>query len=147
MANLTILWIIAIVVGLNRQRLGLFEPAILIALLVVNLAGYLAGNAGGRLLRLPTSMRRALTLEVGMQNAGLGTFLALKVFGDEPAAAIPTAIYTFGCMFTGTVLARLWAEFGRSETPCGGSTADREDGETDRPREVQREREAEGERR
>jgi BASS family bile acid:Na+ symporter len=112
-ANLTILWIIAIVVGLNRERLGNFAPTILVALLVVNLAGYLAGNAGGRLLRLPPSMRRALTLEVGMQNAGLGTFLVLTIFEDEPAAAIPTAIYTFGCMFTGTVLARLWAEFGR----------------------------------
>ena len=47
-----------------------------------------------------------------MQNAGLGTFLVLKVFDEQPGAAIPTALYTFGCMFTGTVLARLWAEFG-----------------------------------
>ncbi len=119
-ANLTILWIIAMVVGLNRERLGVFEPTILAALLVVNLGGYLAGNTGARLLRLPVSMRRALTLEVGMQNAGLGTFLVLKVFESEPAAAIPTAIYTFGCMFTGTILARLWAELGHVEQEAEG---------------------------
>ena len=82
---------------------------------MINLAGYFAGYAGGRLLRLPRPMRRALTLEVGMQNAGLGTFLVLKVFNEEPAAAIPTALYTFGCMFTGTVLARLWAGFGKEK--------------------------------
>ncbi|MHC4177137.1 MAG: bile acid:sodium symporter family protein [Planctomycetota bacterium] len=111
-ANLTILWIIAVVVALNRDRLAYFEAAVLAALLVINLAGYAAGYAGGRLLRLPRPMRRALTLEVGMQNAGLGTFLVLKVFDEQPAAAIPTALYTFGCMFTGTILARLWAEFG-----------------------------------
>jgi BASS family bile acid:Na+ symporter len=111
-ANLAILWIIAVVVGLNRERLSQFDATVLLALLVVNLSGYLAGYGGGGLLRLPQPMRRALTLEVGMQNAGLGTFLVLKVFKEEPAAAIPTAIYTFGCMFTGTVLARIWAEFG-----------------------------------
>ena len=114
-ANLSILWIIAVVVALNRQRLAYFDWSILWALLMINIGGYLAGYGGGRLLRLPKPMQRALTLEVGMQNAGLGTFLALEIFKDKPAAAIPTAIYTFGCMFTGTILARFWAEFGTSE--------------------------------
>ncbi len=114
-ANLTILWIIAVVIALNRNSLADFDAAILLALLVINLVGYFAGYAGGGLLRLNQPMRRALTLEVGMQNAGLGTFLVLTVFKEEPAAAIPTALYTFGCMFTGTVLARCWAEFGTAE--------------------------------
>ena len=52
-------------------------------------------------------MKRALTLEVGMQNAGLGTVLAADLFGAE--AAIVPACYTFGCMLTGTVLARYWS--------------------------------------
>ncbi len=34
---------------------------------------------------------------------------------NDPAAAIPPAIYTFGCMLTGTILARLWAEFGAGQ--------------------------------
>jgi BASS family bile acid:Na+ symporter len=109
-ANLTILWIIAVVAALNRERLGQLHVTLLAALLAINLGGYLAGYGGGRLMRLPEAMRRALTLEVGMQNAGLGTFLVLEVFSGEPEAAIPTAIYTFGCMLTGTVLARYWAE-------------------------------------
>ena len=44
-----------------------------------------------------------------MQNAGLGTVLVLGLFKDQPAAAIPTAVYTFGCMLTGTLLAHCWS--------------------------------------
>ena len=113
-ANLTILWIIAVVVALNRERISDLaadysaSAKLLGALLLVNLLGYFAGYGGGWGLRLPEPMRRALTLEIGMQNAGLGATLAANYF--SPEAAIPAAIYTFGCMFTGTILARIWAE-------------------------------------
>jgi BASS family bile acid:Na+ symporter len=53
-----------------------------------------------------------LTLEVGVQNAGLDAMLVLTAFPGEPEGAIPAAVCTFGCMFTGTILARCWAEFG-----------------------------------
>lgn len=114
-ANATIIWIIAVVVALNRDRLGsVFSGQaagaglMLGALVLINLLGYVAGFGGGRLMGLPDPMRRALTLEVGMQNAGVGTIIVLDLFKDEPAAAIPTAVYTFGCMLTGTVLAQWW---------------------------------------
>ena len=112
-ANLTILWIIAVVVGDTHDRLSQLKPTILVALLMINLGGYLAGYGGSRLMRLRDPMRRALTLEIGMQNAGVGTWLATEFFANEPTTAIPPAMYTFGCMLTGTVLARLWAEFGQ----------------------------------
>jgi bile acid:Na+ symporter, BASS family len=108
-ANLAILWIIAVVVALNREKMTNLDLTLIMALLTLNLAGYLAGYFGGGLLRLPAPMRRALTLEVGMQNAGLGTVLALTLFEGREAAAIPTALYTFGCMFTGVLLAKGWA--------------------------------------
>lgn len=108
-ANLVILWIIAVVVASNRDRLASPGSRVVSALLAVNLLGYLAGNLGGRLLRIDGPMRKALTLEVGMQNAGLGSTIALTLFPDRPAAAVPCALYTFGCMFTGTVLASGWS--------------------------------------
>jgi BASS family bile acid:Na+ symporter len=121
-ANATIVWIIAVVVALNRDRLAdafsghaVGAGSMLLALLVINGLGYSAGYGGGRALRLPEPMRRALTLEVGMQNAGLGTFLVLDLFENEPAAAIPTAVYTFGCMLTGTMLAQWWGWNDRRE--------------------------------
>jgi BASS family bile acid:Na+ symporter len=112
-ANLTILWIIAVVVAVNREELPQLDTVLLFALLAVNMGGYTVGFFGGFFLRLTNPMRRALTLEIGMQNAGLGTTLALGLFKDRQAAAIAPALYTFGCMLTGTILARLWAEFGR----------------------------------
>lgn len=112
-ANLAILWIIAVVVGLNRDRLSAVTTQVAIALLLLNLLGYLAGWWGGKLLRLPDTMRRALTLEVGMQNAGLGAALATSLFPNLPAAALAPALYAFGCMFTGTMLAQ-W--MGRTHT-------------------------------
>jgi BASS family bile acid:Na+ symporter len=121
-ANLAILWIIAAVVGRNRQLLGAIfgfcdgalmfsELKLLVALLLINLLGYLAGFLSGLAVGMKDSMRRALTLEIGMQNCGLGTALIAKLFpGDEyRAATIPTAAYTFGCVFTATILAYFWS--------------------------------------
>jgi len=124
-ANLAILWIIAVVVALNRERLVWLDSTLILALVLLNLGGYAAGALGGWLMRLPRPMRRALSLEVGMQNAGLGTMLVVAVFPDEPEAAIPTALYAFGCMLTGTVLARFWAEWGGgAEEPLAASHED-----------------------
>ncbi len=108
-ANVVILWVIATVVGLNRDKLVHLNMSLFLALFFVNLAGYAAGYAGGFAMRLPDSMRRALTLEIGMQNAGLGATLATQLFPDQPSAAIAPALYTFGCMLTGVILARLWS--------------------------------------
>lgn len=107
-ANLAILWIIAVVVGLSRERLMAATTAVLAALLLLNIAGYTAGWSSGRLMKLPEGMRRALTLEVGMQNAGVGTVLATQLFPSQELVVIPPAVYTFGCMLTGTILAAYW---------------------------------------
>jgi len=109
-ANGVILWIIAFVVGSNRDRILDVTPVLLLALLSLNLGGYAVGQLGTWLFRLPPPMGRALTLEIGMQNAGLGVLLAISIFGETSQALIPTALYTFGCMFTGSILASWWAK-------------------------------------
>lgn len=116
-ANLAILWIIAAVVGRNRETLSEFRLDLIAALLAINIGGYVAGFGGGRVLKLPDPMRRALTLEIGMQNAGLGATLATQLFPGHPAIAVAPAMYTFGCMLTGVVLARFWAS--RQQRPVG----------------------------
>ncbi len=108
-ANLVILWIIAVVVNANHARLTEVGPQLAGVLLSVNLTGYCAGFLAGSGLRLPDPMRRALTLEIGLQNAGLGSVLATELFPDASAVALPPALYTFGCMLTGTILAQIWS--------------------------------------
>jgi len=99
--------VIATVIAKNRDYLQL-DLALVSALVCVNVSGYAAGYLGGYLIRLDEPMRRALTVEVGMQNAGLGSVLALRLFDDERVAVAP-ALYMFGCMLTGTLLAQAWA--------------------------------------
>jgi BASS family bile acid:Na+ symporter len=108
-ANLTILWIIAVVVNKHHGAFLKIAPGLVLVLLAVNIAGYLAGYAAAKWFRLPDAMRRALALEVGLQNAGLGAVLAGQLFPNRPEVALPPALYTFGCMLTGTILAQWWA--------------------------------------
>lgn len=107
-ANLAILIIIAVVVAIKRDDLGRASGLLLLALAVLNAGGYLAGYCGAAGLGFPEGMRRALTLEVGMQNAGAGILMVSQLFGATSDAVIPCALYTFGCMLTGTVLASIW---------------------------------------
>lgn len=107
-ASIALLWIIASVVAGNRTRLIDLGWVLAIALLAINLIGYAGGYLSAVAVGLPDRFRRALTLEVGMQNAGLGTVLAASLYGEQTIATIPTAAYTFGCMLTGTVLAVIW---------------------------------------
>ncbi len=107
-ANLCILWIIAVVVALSRDSLANVTGLIFAGLIVINLGGFAAGEIAGRVAGLETGMRRALILEIGMQNAGLGAKLSLDLFNDAPEAAIPPAAYAFGCMLTGTLLAQCY---------------------------------------
>ena len=107
-ASFALLWIIASVVAANREHLMNVGGILVVALLAINVTGYVAGYGVGLISRLPEPFRRALTLEVGMQNAGLGTALAMSLYGADTIATIPTAAYTFGCMLTGTILAVWW---------------------------------------
>ncbi len=108
-ANGGILWIIATVVALNRPTLATRNGSLWLVLLGLNGVGYLGGALGGWMLRLPWPMRKALVLEIGMQNAGLGTVLAAQLFPNHPQVQLPAALYTFGCMFTGALLAACWS--------------------------------------
>jgi len=65
-----------------------------------------AGYGIGSIFRMNIRRRRTLAIEIGMQNAGLGTTLALAHFGEK--AAIPDAIFVFICIITASVMAELW---------------------------------------
>ncbi len=113
-ASVALLWIISSVVAANRTKLLDVGMVLAAALLLMNGIGYAAGFLVASAAKLPDRYRRALTLEVGMQNAGLGTVLATTLYHAGSSATIPTAAYTFGCMLTGTLLAVFWRRVGRT---------------------------------
>ncbi len=110
-ANIVIIFVIATVVAANVDKIAQLTGTLLVVMLALNFCGYLAGYYGGKAIGLDSGMRRALTIEVGMQNAGLGTALAMRFFPDQPEAALFCASYTFGCMFTGIILAQLFRSY------------------------------------
>jgi BASS family bile acid:Na+ symporter len=103
LAVLAILVIIAIVVGLNADRLREVALAVVIATLLHNVSGLMLGYGTARLLRFEPAICRTIALEVGMQNSGLATALALKFFA--PVAALPGAIFSVWLNVTGAVFA------------------------------------------
>jgi len=101
-----IIFICSVVIALNQKRLPQITGVILAVGLILNLYGMATGYGVGALFRMPTLRRRALSIEIGMQNAGLGTTLALAHLGEE--AAIPAAIFVFICIITASIAAAFW---------------------------------------
>ena len=102
---LSISWIIAIVIGLNRDHL-LDMPWLIFGLVVAhNSLGLLAGFTAGRLSGASNRDARTLAIEVGMQNSGLSVALASRLFSALPAAALPGALFSLWHNVSGIILA------------------------------------------
>jgi BASS family bile acid:Na+ symporter len=106
LSALCIAIICGMVVALNQSKIASLTLIVFVAIFIHNLLGYAGGYLGGKLLRFDLRRRRTLSIEVGMQNAGLGAVLALKHFSPE-TALIP-AIFATWCVITASLLARYW---------------------------------------
>ncbi len=73
-----------------------------------NSLGYLLGWSVGKLAGFNTAKKRTLSIEIGMQNAGLATVLAGTFFAAQPLAVLPCAISCAWHSISGTILAGLF---------------------------------------
>lgn len=98
--------IVAAVVNANQQKI--LESGLFILLIVAlhNGLGYLLGYGIARLLKLDYADMKAISIEVGMQNSGLGAALATAHF--TPFAAVPSAIFSAWHNISGALLATWW---------------------------------------
>lgn len=102
-----IVFICAGVIASNQQYLAKeLTGVVVVVCCCLNIGGMLGGYGVGLLFRLDVPKRRTLAIEIGMQNAGLGTALAVQHFGAS--AAVPCAIFVFVCIFTASAMARIW---------------------------------------
>ncbi|MBP5765228.1 MAG: bile acid:sodium symporter family protein [Bacteroidales bacterium] len=76
-----------------------------------NTLGYLLGYLIGAVFRFTQAKRRTISIEVGMQNAGLATNLAPQFF--DPLAVLPCAISCAYHSISGTILANLFSAYDR----------------------------------
>lgn len=78
-----------------------------------NSLGYALGWLSGRAAGFGTAKRRTISIEVGMQNAGLATVLAGTFFAAQPLAVLPCAISCAWHSISGTILAGAYLAFDR----------------------------------
>lgn len=110
---LTISAVIACVVGLNRETILGWPVAIMAAVFCHNLSGFALGWSAGRMLSDQRRDAVAMSVEVGMQNSGLGVALAYGFFTAK--AALPGALFSLIQNLNGIWLARLWRRQGELE--------------------------------
>ena len=102
-----IVFIIAIIIALNNDRLATISLALLAAVMLHNLGGLFCGYWFSRLLGYGEKECRTLAIEVGMQNSGLAVAMAIKYFA--PLAALPGALFSIWHNLSGSMLASLWS--------------------------------------
>ncbi|MGR9049070.1 bile acid:sodium symporter family protein [Halobacillus faecis] len=103
---ISIVAIVAAVVSVNQSQIAETGAAIFAIVVVHNLLGYLAGYGLGKLFNMEPAKQRAISIEVGMQNSGLGASLAAVHF--NPLAAVPSAIFSVWHNISGPIIATIF---------------------------------------
>ena len=105
---LAIITIIAIVVALNAGKLVEVGPMVAVAVVLHNSIGLSAGYLISKKLGFEEKTCRTIAFEVGLQNSGLATALAMKFFA--PTAAIAGTIFSVWHNISGSLLAGFWSK-------------------------------------
>lgn len=99
--------ILASVVSHNAELILSVTPAVYAVVILHNLLGYAAGYLIAAALHLPMSRKKALSIEVGMQNSGLSVSLARSAFPAMAMATVPGALFSVWHNFSGAMMAGL----------------------------------------
>lgn len=100
--------IIAAVVSHNSGNILKTGAVVFIVVILHNILGYIVGFGLGLILRLPMSKKKALSIEIGMQNSGLATSLAGTAFPNLSMATVPGAIFSVWHNISGAILANIF---------------------------------------
>lgn len=98
--------IVATVVALSKEQIAKTGVLIFSVVIMHNLLGLMFGYLVARLFRLSVSKQKTLSIEVGLQNSGLGVALANTFF--NPVAAVPAALFSVWHNISGSLAAMLF---------------------------------------
>ena len=107
-SSIAIAMIVAIVIAANAGKLLAGGLIIVVVVMLHNICGLSMGYLIGRLLGLSEPKKRAISIEVGMQNSGLASSLATIHFAAYPLATIPGAIFSVWHNLSGAAVAYLY---------------------------------------
>jgi bile acid:Na+ symporter, BASS family len=109
--------IVTAVVSVSQQAIAKTGLIIFAVVVLHNCLGYLLGYAFGKIFKMDLSKKKAVAIEVGMQNSGLGAAIAAAHF--SPLAAVPSAIFSVWHNISGPILATI---FSRMKDDKGSTT-------------------------
>lgn len=104
---LAIVLICASIIGSSASILLSSGVQLLFALFLLHAAGFLLGYIFAWLFGFDRQVRRTVSIEVGMQNSGLGAVLAKRHFVD-PLTAVPAAVSATMHSVIGSFVAAIW---------------------------------------
>jgi BASS family bile acid:Na+ symporter len=99
--------IIVVITAAGRDALLVVGGYLILAMLIHNMSGYFLGYWSARMLRLHERDCRTIAIEVGLQNAGLGSSLALAM-GKLATVGLAPAVFAPLMNITGSSLALWW---------------------------------------
>jgi BASS family bile acid:Na+ symporter len=99
--------ILTVMVAAGRDNLLKIGGLLIVATFIHNIAGFFLGYWSGRLLKFPERDCRTIALEVGMQNAGLASGIALTM-GKMATVGLAPAIFGPLMNITGSSISSWW---------------------------------------
>lgn len=110
---------IVIMVANNFHAFTDYVGSVLMIVMIHNATAIFIGYMAARLLRVEESDRRAIAIETGIQNSGLGLILVFNFFGGLGGMAIVAAIWGTWHIISGLVVAIYWSR----HTPKSSNSA------------------------
>jgi BASS family bile acid:Na+ symporter len=105
---LLICMIVGSIIGQNSKDILGHGAQLLLAVLLLHAGGFAFGYAVTRAMRMDRDTARTVSIEVGMQNSGLGAVLARSHFAANPLTAVPSALSSVCHSLLGSLLAGWW---------------------------------------
>ena len=106
--------IIASVVSHNAQKICTCAFTVLCVVILHNILGYFLGFLLGKMLKMEPEKIKAFSIEIGMQNSGLATSLAVTAFPALPLATVPGAIFSVWHNISGGILSVFYRNWEKS---------------------------------
>ncbi len=105
---LVVVAIVGCIVAGKRDEIAAAAGWLFLSVFLLHAIGFLLGYLFAKLTGCPESLRRTISIEVGMQNSGLGAALATKHFPSIALAPVPAAISAVIHSLIGSTLAAWW---------------------------------------
>ncbi len=105
-----IVMIVAAVVSANSAKIMTTGVLVFSVVILHNILGYGLGYVIAAFLKVPLAKKKAISIEVGMQNSGLATSLAATSFPSLALATVPGAVFSVWHNISGAILANIYSQ-------------------------------------